>query len=209
MEVAPYKDLAYLVRSTTLFDDEKMVRTFFHQLLEGVEYLHSKGVSHLDLKPENVLLGADFNLKIIDFDAAYKKGDPHILSRGTRNYRAPEIRNETCMDPEASDIYSMGIILFVLMTGSLPYIEGKIINDLDLEKLLRDEDEKFWEFHANIGQNNLKLIQSFRELFLSMVKEDCVERATLIDIKRSQWYMGPIYTHDELKAKIVQVFGVQ
>eukprot|EP00330_Aristerostoma_sp_ATCC50986_P001863 CAMPEP_0114576740 /NCGR_PEP_ID=MMETSP0125-20121206/1472_1 /TAXON_ID=485358 ORGANISM="Aristerostoma sp., Strain ATCC 50986" /NCGR_SAMPLE_ID=MMETSP0125 /ASSEMBLY_ACC=CAM_ASM_000245 /LENGTH=113 /DNA_ID=CAMNT_0001765497 /DNA_START=120 /DNA_END=461 /DNA_ORIENTATION=+ len=71
--------------------DEKLSRTYFHQLIAGISYLHSHCIAHLDIKPENLLLGDDLQLKIADFDLAYFEGDEMIKSGGTPCFRAPEL----------------------------------------------------------------------------------------------------------------------
>lgn len=86
-------------------------------MLDAVEYIHDRELYHLDIKLENVLLGEDFMLKLIDFDASYHKTkDFEIKSKGTENYRAPEIISSKCKDPAAADVYSLGILLFLVKT---------------------------------------------------------------------------------------------
>mmetsp|Transcript_18412 Transcript_18412/g.16065 ORF Transcript_18412/g.16065 Transcript_18412/m.16065 type:complete len:107 (+) Transcript_18412:61-381(+) len=95
------------------------------QLICGLEYLHQLGYAHLDLNMNNLLLDADFTLQLCDFDQSYQKGDLNITSRGSIGFRPPEIAEDTCKDPFASDIYSLGIIMFVLKSGGyLPYTEN-------------------------------------------------------------------------------------
>ena len=197
MEFCPYGDFTDLVsRTDMLMIDEKLLRTYFHQLIEGMEYLHSKGFAHLDLKPDNLLLAEDYILKISDFDSACQSNDELITLRGTQNYRAPEIRKGNCEDPQAADIYSAGIILFSLKTGHYPFEESRRENVL--ESLLKNEDPEFWSMHNKVSQTQVHLSNDFKNLFLSMVKYDPVERATITEIKKSKWYCGPIYTQIEL-----------
>jgi len=78
-----------------MYGDKKLCRTFFHQLIDGIEYLHSQNLAHMDLKLENLVLGDDFKLKIIDFDLAISLTDEkndQYGGAGTKNYRAPEVR---------------------------------------------------------------------------------------------------------------------
>src|SRR5262249_13124202 len=75
MEAALFGDVTTLKLTTRLFSDEKMVRTYFRQLIDGLQYLHSQKVAHLDIKPENLLLGENYRLKITDFDAACQSDD--------------------------------------------------------------------------------------------------------------------------------------
>lgn len=64
--------------------------------MEGMEYLHKKNIAHLDLKLDNLFMDSDFNLKIGDFDISKHDSESEYLSKGTRNYRPPEIISETC-----------------------------------------------------------------------------------------------------------------
>jgi serine/threonine protein kinase len=206
MEAAPYGDFSRLLKTSTIMNDEKLARTFFHQIIEGIGYLHSQGVAHLDLKPENLLLGENFRLKISDFDSAFLKRDPFAIGKGTKNYRAPEIQNQSVFDHQAADIYSAGIILFVFKTGYFPYLEKTAIQGQEFEDLLRKEDPLFWRLHEEVHEKPTKFDASFKELFMSMVKEDVVERATITEIKTSSWYCGPIYTSEETQNILAKIY---
>src|SRR5690606_19425865 len=82
MELAPFR-LKQLVVHEEFIRDEILQRTYFSQLINGIEYLHMNGIAHLDIKPDNLLLADDYQLKIIDFDLAYKKEDLLLIGRGT------------------------------------------------------------------------------------------------------------------------------
>jgi len=58
--MAPYGDLTSLMLSNKVISDEKLVRSMFHQLISGIEYLHSQSIAHLDLKLDNLMIGDDF-----------------------------------------------------------------------------------------------------------------------------------------------------
>lgn len=203
MEYASHGDFFSLMDSTSLYKDEKLIRTYFHQMVEGVEYLHENGVSHLDLKLENFLLARDFKLKITDFDMAYMEGDSSVLSRGTPQYRAPELINNTCTEPMAADIYSIGICLYILMTQYFPQMEKHTVCDFDLFSLLHGDDKRaYWNAIKLIHFNNDKrftLSKDFQELFWSMTRGDVESRASMESIKKSAWFNGPIYDDKELK----------
>jgi Serine/threonine protein kinase len=178
--------------------DKKLVRTYFHQLVEGLEFLHSNRFSHLDLKLENLLLGKDLKLKIADFDLSYQADDVFVYGSGTPNFRAPEIRGKYCKNTYAADIYSLGIILFILMMGGLPYIED-VVDEVDLYKILLDSPRLFWVIREEFEPSSSQIDKNFKTLFLSMVAKDPSSRATLQDIKNSAWYRGPVYSDQELK----------
>jgi len=103
-------------------------REFLQQIANGLRAFHRLEMVHLDLKPENILIDADGTLKIIDFgstrvagtaeiDASYERSHP----QATLDYGAPECFDGQCSD--RSDIYSLGVIAYELLTGHLPYGE--------------------------------------------------------------------------------------
>jgi len=207
MEYAPYGDFTSLIMNYPFYADEKLVRTYFHQLIEGVHYLHSNKVYHLDLKLDNMLLGENYVLKIADFDISCRKGDQIIVGNGTANYRAPEVRDRGVVDPAASDIYSLGIILFIMMMGHYPYSEksSHVLFD-GLWDLMLAGDEKFWNVHAKI-RSLANIPESFKSLFQAMTKANPSERATIRQVKRSQWYLGPTYTQKELESVMKELLS--
>nr|GMC65202.1 CBL-interacting serine/threonine-protein kinase 24-like [Ipomoea batatas] len=105
---------------------EDKARLYFQQLLDAVAHCHSKGVYHRDLKPENLLLDSYGNLKVSDFglSALPKQGvDLLHTTCGTPNYVAPEVLGHRGYDGAAADVWSCGVILYVLMAGYLPFNE--------------------------------------------------------------------------------------
>jgi len=212
MEYAPYGDFFDFVTKHRESLDEKLARTYFRQLITGIEYLHSCRVAHLDLKPENLLVGADFNLKIADFDLSHVCGDNKILSRGTKYYRGPEFfrigsSDANLKSPFPSDIYSAGIILFILKTGGIyPHAENSTLDGIDLVDLMYSNTEAFWKKHCEIQERKESFFdKNFKELFNAMVKSNPEERITLKEIKESKWYNGPVYSQLELQKKMKKI----
>ncbi|XP_052727854.1 CBL-interacting protein kinase 23 [Vigna angularis] len=105
--------------------EEPEARKYFQQLIHAVDYCHGIGVSHKNLKPENLLVDADGVLKIIDFGVnmlSQQVGSDGLLhtARGLPHYIAPEVMNIGYEDAK-SDIWSCGVILFFLLAGYLPF----------------------------------------------------------------------------------------
>ncbi len=106
--------------------DLPRARQLFTQLMSGVAFLHANDVCHLDLSLENCLLDAHGNLKICDLGMARSIPSPPIINAGQHTpgkltYMAPEIFARQDFNVVAADIYSCGVILFILLTGTPPY----------------------------------------------------------------------------------------
>lgn len=200
MEYAPNGDFFELLMSKRIKFDDKLIRTFFQQLINGLEFLHSNGVAHMDIKMENLAIGENYELKIIDFGLSYKIGDERILSQGTRHYRAPEIINKHCNCPEKADIYAAGIVLFLFKSGGvLPHIEGSTCQGFDMYELLQNDPDHFWQKHTEIQKKPESYWdKSFKELFQMMTREDPSSRASIESIKRNAWFNEEIYTAEEI-----------
>ena len=209
MELAPYGDFFDMVMTHQVPFNDKLVRTYFHQLIEGLEYLHSQGVAHLDIKLENLLVGENFQMKIADFDNACIDGQSYTAARGTAFYRAPELINGTIKNGYAADIYSAAIILFLLKSGGiLPHSEGKLFRGLDLFSLMNKDIDVFWEKHCEIQNKPSNFFdEDFKALFDAMVRFNPDERASLEEIKKSRWFKGPTYTDQELTFLMGQLYS--
>ncbi|KAJ0886714.1 putative protein kinase CAMK-CAMKL-CHK1 family [Helianthus annuus] len=112
---------------------EDVARSYFQQLISAVDFCHSRGVYHRDLKPENLLLDEEGNLKVTDFglsafcDHLRQDGLLHTTC-GTPAYVAPEILGKKGYDGAKADIWSCGVILYVLLAGFLPFQDENIVS---------------------------------------------------------------------------------
>eukprot|EP00330_Aristerostoma_sp_ATCC50986_P012246 CAMPEP_0114602584 /NCGR_PEP_ID=MMETSP0125-20121206/25153_1 /TAXON_ID=485358 ORGANISM="Aristerostoma sp., Strain ATCC 50986" /NCGR_SAMPLE_ID=MMETSP0125 /ASSEMBLY_ACC=CAM_ASM_000245 /LENGTH=217 /DNA_ID=CAMNT_0001812859 /DNA_START=41 /DNA_END=694 /DNA_ORIENTATION=- len=122
MEYIPHGDLFTLVSKKNCC--EKLARTFFHQMVQAIEYLHEKEqIAHLDIKPENFLIH-NTGIKLIDFDFSHKMDEPlNEGMKGTPGYRPPELLSGGLKNLKSADIYSLGVVLFTIVVGWAPYEE--------------------------------------------------------------------------------------
>jgi serine/threonine protein kinase len=207
MELASYGDFADLLVKYNLYNDEVLARTFFHHLIEGMEYLHGHGIGHMDLKLENLLLGDDFQLKIADFDLSCNanSSQKYRQGRGTANYRAPEVKNKCCLLPKFSDIYSAGIILFTLVTGGFPATENSIIEGYNLYDMMVSGNSAYWDAFSRVHKGRITLDEDFKKLFFAMVHAAPDDRTDIEGIKTMKWYQGKVYSNEELKNKLLDL----
>ncbi|XP_048578919.1 cGMP-dependent protein kinase 1 isoform X2 [Nematostella vectensis] len=154
-------------------------------VVEGFEYLHSKGIVYRDLKPENLLLDAKGYVKLVDFGFAKKIGSGRKTWTfcGTPEYVAPEIILNKGHDL-SSDYWSLGILIFELLTGSPPFSSSDPMKTYNI--ILRGLD--MVEFPKRIGRNPQNLIKR-------LCKDNPVERLGyqkdgLSDIKKHKWFHG-------------------
>ncbi|XP_061342704.1 CBL-interacting serine/threonine-protein kinase 12-like isoform X10 [Gastrolobium bilobum] len=111
---------------------EEVARKYFQQLISAVEFCHARGVFHRDLKPENLLLDENGNLKVSDFglsavsDQIRQDGLFHTFC-GTPAYVAPEVLARKGYDGAKVDLWSCGVVLFVLMAGYLPFHDQNVM----------------------------------------------------------------------------------
>ena len=120
-EYAPNGDLFSVVETKRF--DEATTRRHMAQMIAAVEYLHARSIVHRDIKPDNILLDHNYDAKLCDFGMADFQDAKVFSGRGTLPYMAPEIiecRGDLYAD-KAHDVWSLGVTLFVLLTGTFPW----------------------------------------------------------------------------------------
>jgi len=156
---------------------EKEACLFFHQIINGVEYLHNQGIIHRDLKPENLLLDDKNQIKISDFGLStfFTKDNYLQTACGTPSYAPPEMLEGLQYNGEASDIWSCGIILYAMLCGCLPFTESK--EEIIVEKIKKHE-YKIPDYLSKEAQDILNHI----------LKINPEERFTIENIKKHPWF---------------------
>ena len=161
---------------------EDFGRLIFAQLLDGLEVIHNSNVVHRDIKLENIMLsGSDFTLKYVDFGFATEKSFGYLTTYlGTPNYAAPELHMKRPYLGVYEDIFSLGVTLFITVTGYLPFILP-LPND-PLYRFIFDVDYiSYWR------NRKIKVSPSFMELFDNLIAFDPTQRPSISEIKNSKW----------------------
>ena len=102
---------------------ENQCRIIFRQLADAVAYLHTKNVVHRDLKLDNILVDENNGVKLIDFGFSVSASAEHKLQLfcGTPHYMDPDIVKKKEYNGHAADVWALGVILFIILTGKLPF----------------------------------------------------------------------------------------
>ncbi|XP_075082061.1 CBL-interacting serine/threonine-protein kinase 1-like [Nicotiana tabacum] len=159
---------------------EAQGRKLFQQLIDGVSYCHNKGVFHRDLKLENVLIDIKGNIKITDFGLSalpqqfWDDGLLHTTC-GSPNYVAPEILSNKGYDGATSDTWSCGVILYVILTGQLPF-DDKNLAILYKKIIKGDVHIPKW---LSLGAKNL---------IKRILDPNPRTRITMAEIKIDEWF---------------------
>ncbi|XP_042437713.1 CBL-interacting protein kinase 9-like [Zingiber officinale] len=167
-----------IVNHGKLKEDE--ARRYFQQLINAVDYCHSRGVYHRDLKPENLILDSFGVLKVSDFGLSAfapqirEDGLLHTTC-GTPNYVAPEVLNDKGYNGTTSDVWSCGVILFVLMAGYLPFDEPNIMN---LYKKISKADYSFPAWFSS----------GAKKLIARILDPNPLTRITIPEILADEWF---------------------
>ncbi|XP_060773719.1 MAP/microtubule affinity-regulating kinase 3 isoform X3 [Neoarius graeffei] len=166
---------------------EKEARSKFRQIVSAVQYCHQKHIVHRDLKAENLLLDADMNIKIADFGFSneFTLGNKLDTFCGSPPYAAPELFQGKKYDGPEVDVWSLGVILYTLVSGSLPF-DGQNLKELR-ERVLRGK-YRIPFYMSTDCENLLK-----RFLVLNPIK-----RGTLEQIMKDRW-INAGFEEDELK----------
>ncbi|KAK0720640.1 kinase-like domain-containing protein [Lasiosphaeris hirsuta] len=174
----------YIVQHGKMKEDE--ARRFFQQMLCAVEYCHRHKIVHRDLKPENLLLDENLNVKVADFGLSNIMSDGNFLktSCGSPNYAAPEVIGGKLYAGPEVDVWSCGVILYVLLVGRLPF-----------------DDEHIPSLFAKIARGSYMvptwMSPGAAGLIKKMLVVNPVQRATIEEIRQDPWFLKdlPAYLH--------------
>ncbi len=157
----------YIVEKERLDEFESSI--FFYQLINALDYIHSKGVAHRDLKPENLLLSQNKNIKIIDFGLSnfFETGIGGLATPcGSPSYASPEIIKGEIYDGFKIDVWASGIILFAMLCGYLPF------DDDEEEEKEESHDKRYF---SQSNTNNKEEKSEDNEVLFQKILEGKIE----------------------------------
>lgn len=180
--------------------DEKLARTFFQQMVSGLEACHVLNIAHRDLKAQNVLLDKNFNVKLADFGSSNKWVNGHLLRTcrvGTKGYQAPELILKRGYTYKV-DIFALGVLLFISLSRHPPFREAKV-DDPWFRDIARGKWSRFWERHAKIS-----LSDECKALLQLMLTYQPLQRATIEQIRESEWFNGEVFEQDQIQEELTR-----
>lgn len=176
LEYCPGGDLFELLLENGYLHDED-ARAVFCQLVNALNFCHRYGIAHRDLKLENVLLDSAGNIRLADFGMASLMAPGSMLETacGSPNYCAPEVLSGDLYDGAKSDSWSLGIILYAMVTGGLPF-----------------DDDNFSRLHAKVCSGNFHMPEGIdpriADLIRGMLRVNPDDRMTIDSIIKSDWF---------------------
>ena len=127
------QSLSGILRKNKKFSEEK-AKFYMRQIVESVAYCHSKGISHRDLKPENILVNDEDHVTLIDFGFSASANNKLTTYCGTPPFMSPEITKKVPYLGSGADVWAMGIMLYQLVFGNLPF---RATNEAELYRLIQ------------------------------------------------------------------------
>ncbi|KAK9746985.1 Protein kinase domain [Popillia japonica] len=163
---------------------EPQARVWFRQIALAVHYLHEMNIAHRDLKCENIFITSNYNIKLADFGFARYTADDlgkRISSDtfcGSISYAAPEILRGLPYYPKHSDVWSLGVILYVILNRAMPFDDG------NLRRLYDQQISKKWRFRPKVMSF---LSNECKTLVSQLLEPDVIKRLDIEKVVDSDW----------------------
>lgn len=170
-------------------------RIIFQQIVEAVAYLHEENITHRDLKMQNILIDEKFSIKLIDFGFASRTTPKKRFSVfcGTYSYMSPELVNRVPYDGKGSDVWSLGVLLYIMLVGDFPFKGG------DQSEMAESIRRLNFHIPPFVSRNAKALIES---IFVF----DPKARPLAEDLMTCDWLLDAGKESDEVKANQSTIF---
>lgn len=200
MESLPNGDLYNAVKLMNKPRPE-MARFLFSQVLKAVDSVHSAGFACGGLKFENFYIDSNFNVKLTDFSYSRPLDDEFSYKHLQSKYTPPEAFRGSTFLPQAGDIFSAGVILFILQTLNFPFNSSKPL-DLHYSQLSKNP-RVFWEMHKKAHKGSV-LDDGFKNLIEAMLCCEPKIRASLDEVKNHEWLKGEFADFDDFRDEVIK-----
>lgn len=205
------------VMKHTMLSESESLR-LFAMMLDGVRAAHSAGVAHRDLKLENFVLSASGEVKLIDFglshiyprqeDGTVDRSAPLHSISGSRSYAAPEAAAGTAYDGFEADVWSLGICLFAMLSGSFPVVKPGLdvcLSTMLIEAQAAGGQATTVSAYSRIRRANTHFSEEVLELIDAMLHLDPKQRPTTEQVRRHPWLaMQQVQHKDPARGQLVR-----
>jgi serine/threonine protein kinase len=179
-------------------------RFFLHQMLDSVEFMHSRRVVHRDLKLENILVDDNLNLKLADFGfACYKNIDALKSYRGTMTYMAPEIKEGKTYKGKNVDMFSIGVILFIIVQGIFPFKEARK-EEYFYNLILQGKIDTYFT-----KVNGTGLSDDFKDLILRLFSYEGDSRPSIEEIRAHPWMQSATFDFEATRCQLLETLATK
>jgi len=160
---------------------EPDTRYLFFQLVQTVQFCHSRGIFHRDLKLDNIRVTSQTTIKVLDFGLAGrpKEGEKFTDCVGSWEYTAPEILSRRAYYGAPADVYSMGVVLYLLLHAAFPFSKESKVHFA-----LRRSSASC---HPNVDLTESQISETGKDLISRMLENDPENRITLEDVLKHPW----------------------
>ena len=187
MELAEFGDLLDYINARRYLS-EATARTLFGDLVSAISKCHSLGIVHRDLKCENLLLDSQLRLKVSDFGFARTHCGQNLETYcGSYAYAAPEVILGNPYDGEKADVWSMGVVLYAMVVGKLPF------RDTDVKSLLGDIATRLYY--------PSRLSEELKDFIKKMLVFDPKERMSVSEMKSHSWLKKTVESEKTILVK--------
>ncbi len=196
LEYAHHGALSKFVRYTGGLEEE-VSRLYILQIADAIQFIHNLGYAHLDIKLENILLDKFFNIKVADLGSCTNIADKNGFTRvrrGTLLYMAPEVaalKSKQEFDARSADIYSLGVTIYLLLTGEFPDTQEMKNNSLTCASERRDTLDTEMEENYKMKDAFSTLSEEVKLLIQSMLNPDPKKRPNISEVLEYSWLTKP------------------
>ena len=190
LEYCPYGEIVGLLKKNGSLSEE-ITLYYFRQLIDTLECCNSSGYNHGDIKPENIMIGNDLGIRLVDFGLSgkIKKGES-LEYYGTDQYLPPEIRLKKDFDAVKADLFVAGVMLFIFYVGCPPFYYATA-EDLLYKYIFTHNTELFWMYFQR-KRPGKTFTKEFKSLIEGLLEFDPKARVDYSQIRDNSWFQQQI-----------------